>query len=405
MLFAATTMVFGLVIVATLSQAGGYRLGGVLVLPLLVIYTFREPVGLPIFVVATAAAWGALWVLREFTLAHGRRVFLVAVTAGALASVVGAVVSGVVLPDVVGYADTEVVGSIFPGIAAYNLMRVDEENRLRDVTAFVGSYLGLLLLGMVALPTLRGIWATTPPFVLLSTSGIPQWLGVEPVPTTFRSGVPEWFTVGLLLVDVSVYELVRSRYDLRLAGIVLIPLLAVFAADYGAVPLVYAVGATVVFVLVSVLHWLSLLYGRNLLAVALVSGVLYSLVFGAVREFQLAGSTLFFTGVFTGIGAYNLHRTAPRNRGANVRLSAGLFVVFYGAIVALDFGSAAAVLPTARGVNLLVAAAVLGLATLSLYRLERSVPDAAAFERASVFAEVSDGAPDDVGADVREGER
>lgn len=43
-LAATAIMVLGICVTAVVSQSSGYRLGGVMVLPLLAVYTFREPV-------------------------------------------------------------------------------------------------------------------------------------------------------------------------------------------------------------------------------------------------------------------------------------------------------------------------------------------------------------------------
>ena len=53
MIIAACIMLVGLAAVAVLSHRSGYRLGGVMVVPLLAVYTFREPLG----VVALVTPW------------------------------------------------------------------------------------------------------------------------------------------------------------------------------------------------------------------------------------------------------------------------------------------------------------------------------------------------------------
>lgn len=386
MLAAIAIMLVGIGLVAVASQRGGYRLGGVMVLPLLTIYTLREPLSPVVFAVATVAAWLSLWALREFTLAHGRRVFLVAVVVGALVSILVAfAVARTVLGSFV-VADAEVVGSIFPGIAAYNLMRVSPDQRSREVVGMVAAFGLLLGVGVVALSALSAIRTPTPPFLLLPTSEAPGLLGLAVEGTPTMQLVPGWLAVLLLLVDVVVYELIRARYDVRLAGIILIPLTAVFSVQFGATVVLYAVGATVAFFLLSVVHWLTLLYGRNLLAVGLSAGLCFALLVGLVAPMSIPGPTLFFIGLFVGIGAYNLHRVAPPERPANIRLSAGLFVVFYAALLAVvevpPPGFAADLTPW----HVALGVVVFGLGAWELWRLERTKPDAAAFAGDSVFA-------------------
>lgn len=385
MLAATAIMVLGICVTAAVSQSSGYRLGGVMVVPLLVVYTFREPVSPVVFAIATVAAWGALWALREYTLNHGRRVFLVGVVVGALVSVVTAVALSLFVSGITFY-DAEIVGSIFPGVAAYNLMRLDPRDRRTDVLGMTAAYALLSALGLVAVYAVAAFEPNVPPVLLLPTSEVVSWLDVAPVGDPTPHVVPQWLAVSLIVVDVLAYEAVRARYDLRLAGVILVPLLAVFTVRYAETVLVYAVGATVVFFVVSLVHWASLLYGRNLLAVGLVTELAYSAIIGVTQPTPAPGIALFFVGLFTGIGAYNLHRVAPKNRAASIRISAALFVVFYVVLLAFVDMPASGLDPFDAG-YLAVGAALVVLAVRDVFDLEQSTPDDATFARESVFAD------------------
>ena len=387
-------MVVGIATVAALSHWKGYRLGGVMVLPLLAIYTFREPLSPLVFVVGTTAAWGALWATREYTLTHGRRVFIVATLTGAAATVVTAYVLAFHTPIHLPFDDAEVVASVFPGVAAYNVMRIDPEERVADAGLMVAVFAGLMLLGVAGLRITDGLAVATPPVLALPTSDLEEFKSrLQPLMEAVTQVTPNWLTVSLLVVDVLVYEWVRSRYDLRLAGIVIIPLLAVFSVRFEHAAAIFAVGATAVFVALSAVHWLSLLYGRVLLAFALVFGSLYALGIGVVTSTALPGLTLFFLGLFVGVAAYNLHRVAPRNRASSLRLSAGLFVAFYAVLVVAVDVPPSGLLSEPRPPYLLAGLLAVGLAVVELDRLERSRPSLSAFAAASVFAEIDvDGA-------------
>jgi len=386
MLIATVVVLAGLLAVAVLSQRRDYRLGGVMVLPLLAIYTFRELFSPVVFVLATGASFAVLWGLREYTLTHGRRLFLASVVVGAVASLIVTFALSSLFPERIDYQHAEIVGSIFPGIAAYNFMRVDPDHRRRDLAATIVTYLLLVALGTVSLVALSGFKTGLPAFLYLPTSDVVSTLSLQPVGEPAARVVPEWLTVALLLLDVALYEFVRARYDLRLAGVILVPLLAVFSVRFGMSAFAYVLGATAVFAIISIVHWVTLLYGRNLLAIGLVSGLLFGVGIGTLTGASAPGIVVFFIGIFTGIGAYNLHRTAPRNRTASIRLSAGLFVIFYVVLLAfVDPPTSAFAHPP----NLLYAVAgtvVLGLAGLTVCRLERSIPDGQAFARESVFA-------------------
>jgi len=395
MLIATVVVLAGLLAVAVLSQRRGYRLGGVMVLSLLAIYTFRELFSPIVFVLATGTSFAVLWALREYTLIHGRRLFLASVVVGAVVSLLVTFALSWLFPERIDYQHAEIVGSIFPGIAAYNFMRVDADRRRRDLAATIITYLLLLVLGAASLVALSGVETGLPAFLYLPTSDVVTVLSLQPVGEPTARVVPEWLTVSLLLLDVAFYEFIRARYDLRLAGVILVPLLAVFSARFGPAAFAYVLGATAVFAIISIVHWVTLLYGRNLLAIGLVSGLLFGVGIGALTGMSAPGIVVFFIGIFTGIGAYNLHRTAPRHRSASIRLSAGLFVVFYLILLAFvdPLGTAFAHPP-----SLLIALAgtvVLLLAGLTVVRLERSIPDGSAFARESVFSSVDGASPTD----------
>jgi len=399
-------MVVGVSVVAALSHRSGYRLGGVMVLPLLAIYTFREPLSPVIFAVGALAAWGALWAVREYTLTHGRRVFLVAVVAGVFATVLAAYVVTAYTPARLPFEDAEVVASIFPGVAAYNVMRLDPEDRVADVLVMGVVFTGLVGLGAAGLLFFEGRTLPAPPVLALPTSDLVSWLGVAPRGDPAGRVTPHWLSLALLGADVLIYEWVRRRYDLRLAGIVVIPILAVFSARMEVTVAVFAAGASVVFALLAVVHWASLLYGRVLLGVSLVLGTLYALAIGLFVPAGISGLTLFFVGLFVGVAAYNLYRVAPRRRAATLRISAGLFVVFYAALFVVVDVPPSGLFYDTRLLYVVAAVLVVGLAARDVYRLERSRPSLTAFARNSVFAELgADGANSPLVGDAAAGER
>lgn len=394
-MFVATfIMIVGIAAIATLSHRWGYRLGGVMVVPLLVIYTFREPYSPLVFLVGTVAARGALWAVREYTLTYGRRAFLIGILVGVCATIVAGVVIDWYTPVPLAFTEAEIVASIFPGIAAYNAMRLDREKLVADLILMVALFAGLLMVGTVALKFFEGSTCPTPPVLALPTCELAVWLGVETRGVPATQITPGWLSVTLLVADVVIYEWVRKRYDLRLAGIIVVPLLAMFSLRLGHAAAVFAIGVTTVFVLLSIVHWISLLYGRVLLALSLVLGSLYTLAIGVFVSPAIPGMTLFFLGLFVGVAAYNLYRVSPPIRAASVRLSAGLFVVFYTVLAVIVEIPPGGLFSEARASYVVVGVCTLALSTLELYRLERSRPSPEAFARASVFTNVDGGDTD-----------
>lgn len=63
--------VVGLLGVAVTTQFTGYRLGGAITVPVLAMYTLKNVLMLPVFVLSTIAAYIGLWYLRQRTLIYG----------------------------------------------------------------------------------------------------------------------------------------------------------------------------------------------------------------------------------------------------------------------------------------------------------------------------------------------
>ena len=388
MLVAALMMVFGVALVAAISQTTGLRVGGVMVVPLVAVYTFRELWTPVVFLGGAVAAFTALYAVREFTLWYGREPLLVAIATGALASIAAVLAVDRLTTTTLVFRDAEIVGSIFPGIAAYNLMRIDADRRRVDLLVAVGTYLAVVAVGVVGLVVSAVVEPGIPPVVF--AEGVPavELLGLDAPRGRFPRAVPQAVVVSLVLADLVVYEGVRRRYDISLAGVVLVPLLAVFSARLGVAFFLYALFATATFLVTTGAYWSMLLYGRNLLAVALVVGT--GLAVGvALSNPDIPGLLLLFVGLFAGVGSYNLHRTAPPVRSASVSLSAGLFVVMYGALLAVVSPDPSGLASPLRWYHVAIGAVVLGVAARDLYRLERERADEDPIEKASVFSEVS----------------
>jgi len=137
--------VVGLLGVAVTTQFTGYRLGGSITVPVLAVYTLKNVLMLPVFVLSTIAAYIGLWYLRQRTLIYGRDEFLAALIIGTSVPLV--VILGLIQ---VGFdADIIVlIGSILPGLAAYNYHSVKPEFRRNDLLATVGLFTGLIVLGL-----------------------------------------------------------------------------------------------------------------------------------------------------------------------------------------------------------------------------------------------------------------
>jgi hypothetical protein len=177
-------------------------------------------------------------------------------------------------------------------------------------------------------------------------------------------------------------EFVRERWGLRPAGVIALALVALFALRAWWVVPLYLALVVVTYASIQVLHARTLLYGRALLSVSTVLGVL--LAVPLMIAFWLTDAlVVFFAGFLAGIGAYNQHLVAPGERAANVAVSAGIFVVLFAVARTLitplpdGLGTPVSWLHVVVGVVILVAA------TRALVEIERVQSSIREIERAS----------------------
>jgi len=313
----------GFLAVAVMTQLFGYRLGGTITIPILAVYTLKTALMLPVFVFSTAISFLGLYVLKRRTLIYGRDELVTAILIGTLVPVAmlfAYVEAGFELRSIV------FVGSILPGLAAYNFHQLKPEYRRGDVLTTIGLFLGLVAIGwaLVTPGIARAYGTLTPPVLFSSTADVAvakdAVVAIAPEPPV----VPRLVAVGVLTVGLAVAEALRSRFDVRV-GVITAALLAIFTLANAWFLALYAVIFVVAFGLMEATNWLTLRYGRVLLgtgtAVALVFAVFVTLSLPISR-----GLTAFFTAVIAGVSAYNAHATAPRENRLVLPLQIAVFV-------------------------------------------------------------------------------
>ena len=384
-------MIVGLTLGALAAQIKGYRLGGVMVLPILAIYTLREFFTPVIFLSGTVVAWISLWVLQEYTLNYGRQLFLSAIIVGVVTTIMTGYMFSEAFPNQLSFENSEAIATIFPGITAFNLMRVNPETRRAELLVMGCGYLALIAIGGVLLLALAGLAIPTPPLLTLSASDITTWIEIKSHASAYPAVIPGWVSLILLLVTVVIYEGFQRRYDHRLVGIIIIPTLCFFSVQSTSTVIIYAIGATAVFYVVSYIQQMTLFYGRVLLTISILLGTIFSLMFGIFlsQSVPISGVSLFFTGLFIGIGAYNLTRVSQKTRLAHIRIDAGLFVVGYTPLFVLVEIPVTGLLRDNLVFYVSVGIMIVALAIIEMYRLEQSTADAAAFASESAFARSS----------------
>jgi len=380
MLIATTLTILGLLGGITVAQLRGLRLGGVLVVPLGAVYLLWSFSSAPVFLLSIVAAYASLWIVKRRLLWFGRSLFIVAVIVGSLVPVLVFFFSSGYLTGR-SIASIEFVLSILPGIAGYNLHRLSTEERYLDALWGLATLLLLVVVGIalvigVGLSPLAGF---LPPVLLGSQSDIAIAFGLEVSRQPLPVLASRRLVVGIISGGLVVSEVIRSRYGLRIGGVVVVPLVVLMSFRNAWMFPLWAVTTVLAFLGIRLLNWWTLLYGRVVLSMGVIFGLLASISFAPVIPIR-HGLLPFFVGIFGGVSAYNIHLVSPPERTASVLVTitvlVGTAAVGRFFIVPAPTGTLTTVsaIHVATGVLL----ALPGL--LVLYRLERLPADHTAID-------------------------
>jgi len=324
-LVAAGITALGLLSVGTITQLFGYRMGGTIAIPVLAVYTLKNVWMLPIFVLSTIVAYLGLWVVKQRTLLYGRDELLVAMGLGSGVPLFLLVGLGALIPE--SLRSVVFIGSILPGLAAYNYHQLKPEYRIPDLLTGTGLYVGLVACGWLLItPELATtLGEMTPPALYTTTTDVAVYknaaLDTDLEPTILARPV----AVALFLLGLLISERVRGRYGLRI-GLIALPLLAIYALASKWLVVLYAVLLGFSFGLLYLVHYVTLLYGRVLISIttafALIAAVPITLFFPITR-----GLSAYFVAILAGIGAYNWHVAPGPKRKLFVPLQLGTFAV------------------------------------------------------------------------------
>lgn len=365
MILSAVLVVFGLLLGITATQLWDLRLSGVIVVPLFAIYTLYDLAALPVLVVSVAVAYGGLALLTERTLLYGRQLLYAAIAFGALVplALIGvARALGLATYSIEMYA----LGSILPGIAAYNMYKVDRERLLDDVVASVSAYVALVVIGVAFVSQTTASWLGEWSPVLFSPGAdVAQFRDVAITGGELGTVHEPVVGIGVVFAGLAVAMLIETVWNVRLAGIIALPLLALFVVVHPLVLVFYVgcVGAT--YALIQLIHQQTLVYGRVLLSLAVAIAVVLSIPVAMTTG--VPGHHLLFVALLSGVGAYNVHRLSGTELRQSVCLSTA---VLSGFVLLVSVLSGPPPIPGGGAVLLLVTgiAAVPGLLTAT--RLE-----------------------------------
>jgi hypothetical protein len=323
MLVATLIAVLGLLSVGIITQFAGYRMGGSITVPVVAVYTLKNFAMLPIFLASTGAAYVGLYILRRRTLIFGRDELVAAMVIGTTVPVVSLLLAIQVGLEVGVVA---FLGSILPGLAAYNYHRIKPEFRRNDVVASVSLYIGLVALGWILISggVANTIGTLTPPVLFAETADIATFKDVV-VSSELEPEVLGREVVAMLFVGGFVLsERLRDRFGVRV-GIVGAVLLAIYALSSYWLLILYGLLLAISFAFIEVANYLTLRYGRVLLGVTVAVAILTAVSLTVILPID-RGLSAFFTAIIAGVGAYNAHASAPIERRLVVPLQAVVFI-------------------------------------------------------------------------------
>ena len=376
MIVAVALTVLGLLMGIVVVQAHGLRLSGVLVVPLFAVYALYDFVALPTFVLGVIAAYAGLSVLQRHTFLFGRQL-LIAAMAISMAVPFVTVVALSAAGTNVTMSELTFIGSILPGVAAYNYHQLDETSRrLEDVVASAAALVGLIGLGAGLLSATVAPYLSrlTPQVLYAAESDMASFHGTDGVGEEAVLGAPLALVFLAIIGGMVVAEAAYRRW-IRLNGIIALPLLAFFAFRSAAIVPLYVVGVVAVYAITTFVHRTTLLYGRVLLALALIVALLGSIPVAMVLP-AASGLYMYFTAILIGVGAYNLHRMPAAHRPTSAALSAAGFVLFCAGLRPFVSPEAGGILADPGPASLAVGGIVLLVGIATAARLESLRPSA-----------------------------
>lgn len=157
-----------------------WRLGGVLVLPFLVMYSIGKPILLVVFAVSAAVTFLAGEFLHQRTLLYGRRLLVTHLVVALTASYATAFALGV--------AESSIIFPLLPGLFAFNLHR--EGRPIRGSLVFVGAGAFFALAGVMMIDIL------SPTVAMAAPGGMPNLGNAQDHVCAVLAGTPaapKWF--------------------------------------------------------------------------------------------------------------------------------------------------------------------------------------------------------------------
>lgn len=375
MLVVTTVTLLGLLGGVAASQLGGLRLGGVVIVPLLAVYTLRSFGTFPVLLMSVVGSYLSLRVVSRRLLLYGRPLFIVAVLTGGLVPLFVYVFATLGAGPRAVVSELGFIGSVLPGIAAFNIHRLPRDRRVVDALWSVALLIFLVVvgIGLVVGVGLTPLATVTPPVLLAPESDIARAFGLVVEGSAHPAALPFPRELGTVGLGFLLSEVARSRWGLRTGGLVVLPVLVLFGFRNAWLLPVLLLAATLAYLGIQLLHSWTLIYGRALLSVSVIFGLLT--VVSVVPALPFGNGLLpFFTGIFGGVGAYKLHVVAPAERRPALVVAGGVFVLLAGSARLLLTPLPGGLLEQVAPAHIAAGVVVLALAAREGSRLEAVRP-------------------------------
>lgn len=371
MLVAALISIIGIGLGIAIVEKTGLRMGGVIVVPVLAVYSLYTFTALPLFLLSAAIAYVLVGLIRRRTLIYGRQLLIASLGVGAIVPVL-ATLTFDLWTAVDSVVEIAFVGTILPGIAVYNYHKLDQDQKTTDIAISLGALAGLIVLGAALVnPTLATRLSPGAASILFTPgSDIAAVRGAVQGEVAMTTHLARDAMLVLIGLGITLSEAAQGRWGIRMGGLIAVPLLVVFSLTHWAVVPVYVVGILTAYAAASAINRITLVYGRVLLSLTLVVSMLYASAV-AVAMPVISGFLLYFVAILAGVGAYNFHRVSPPERLESAAISVGLFAsLLFGTRLVFE-PTSAGVLTSISGVHAALFVTVLAATAYSAYDLER----------------------------------
>jgi len=141
------TLLFGLILGFLVYELTRHRVGGVIALTIMVIYTLENPVMLPVFLLSTALCLAGTTLLAQRTLLYGQRLLTLNLAVSIVCTSILIFSAGLVVYE---NSTSLMVGTIVPGIVSYTISResLDVPAALKTSVMMTGYFLLVLLFAL-----------------------------------------------------------------------------------------------------------------------------------------------------------------------------------------------------------------------------------------------------------------